>query len=208
MENDGRFTTQRFQSTLLHDEIPVTRVEIMDLLCDQFKLPKNLRTYSQFERLTFSFGQKYTASSGKDFWATNSGYTYVDSYGQKMRRDRFFVKGSVKKTYRLGDGRRVERVNSLCAEAVCFLRVTGLSQIVIPALDPVAFPDSSDLRDVFHDGSITFFLVRWFDPHPTCHQRDHLNRPICSTPLHINHCLWTYSKAERVRQSLPRTALS
>ena len=123
----------------------MTRVEIMDLLCDQFKLPKNLRTDSQFERLTFSFGQKFTASSGKDFWATNSRYSYVDGRGQRMRRDRFLVKGSVKKTYRLGDGRRVERVNSLCAEAVCFLRVTGLSQIVIPALDPVTFPDSTDL---------------------------------------------------------------
>ena len=112
------------------------------------------------------------------------------------------------KSYRLGDGRRVERVNSLCAEAVCFLRVTGLDQIVIPALDPVAFPDSKDFRDAFHDGSITFFLVRWFDPHPVCHTRDHLHKPICPGPLRINHCLWTYSKAESVRQSLPRTCLS
>ena len=209
MNDDGRFTTQRFQSTLLHEEIPVTRVELMDLLCDQFKLPKNLQTYNRFEDLTFSFGQKFTTSSGKDFWATDSRYSYSNSIGQKVRRDRFFVKGTVTKTYRLGDGRRVERVNSLCAEAVCFLTVSGLSQIVIPALDPVAFPETNDLRDAFHDGSMTFFLVRWFDPHPTCHQRDHLHRPICPDPLHTNHCLWTYSKADRARQSLlPRTCLS
>ena len=145
MNDDGRFTTQRFQSTLLHEEIPVTRVELMDLLCDQFKLPKNLQTYNRFEDLTFSFGQKFTTSSGKDFWATDSRYSYSNSIGQKVRRDRFFVKGTVTKTYRLGDGRRVERVNSLCAEAVCFLTVSGLSQIVIPALDPVTFPESKDL---------------------------------------------------------------
>ena len=208
MNDDGRFTTQRFQSTLLHEEIPVTRVELMDLLCDQFKMPKNLQTYNLFEALTFSFGQKFTTSSGKDFWATDSRYSYSNAVGRNVRRDRFFVKGVVTKSYRRGDGRRVERINSLCAEAVCFLRVSGLSQMVIPALDPVAFPESNDFRDAFHDGSITFFLVRWFDPHPTCHQRDHLHRPICPGPLRINHCLWTYSKTSRTRQSLPRSCLS
>ena len=70
MNGDGRFTTQRFQSTLLHEEIPVTRVELMDLLCDQFKLPKNLQTYNRFENLSFFFGQKFTTSSGTDFWTT------------------------------------------------------------------------------------------------------------------------------------------
>ena len=161
MNDDGRFTTQRFQSTLLHEEIPVTRVELMDLLCDQFKLPKNLQTYNRFEDLTFSFGQKFTTSSGKDFWATDSRYSYKNSVGQKVRRDRFFVKGTVTKTYRLGDGRRVERVNALCAEAVCFLTVSGLSQIVIPALDPVTFPENKDLRDAFHDGSMSPKRTEW-----------------------------------------------
>ena len=145
MHGDGPFTTQRFQRTLLHNEIPLTRVELMDLLCDQFKMPKVLQTYSQFERLTFSFGQKFTSSCGKNFWSTDSRYTYANAFGQRLRRDRFYIKGSVKQTYRLDDGRRVERVNSLCAEAVCFLNVSGLRQIVIPALDPVAYPDSKDL---------------------------------------------------------------
>ena len=78
--------------------------------------------------------------------------TYANAFDQRLRRDRFYIKGSVKQTYRLDDGRRVERVNSLCAEAVCFrfLKVSGLSQIIISALDPVTYPDSKEFREVFH----------------------------------------------------------
>ena len=101
--------------------------------------------------------------------------------------------------------RRVERLTSLCAEAVCFLRVSELGRTTIPALDPVAFPDTKDFRESFHDGSITFFLVRWFEAHPVSHERDHLHRPICPGPLHINHCLWTYAKTTNARQSVPHT---
>ena len=46
--------------------------------------------------------------------------------------------------------------------------------------------------------SITYCLVRWFEPHDTF-QRDDEHRPMCQGPLHINHCLWRYSKTDRPR---------
>ena len=109
----------------------------------------------------------------------------------------------VEKSYRLEDGRRVTRLNSLCAEATCFVTVSNLSRVAIPALDWSNPPEKSALRALVHNDSITFFLVRWFEPHPTSHERDHLHRPICPGPLHINHCLWTYAKTPSPRRSVP-----
>lgn len=205
MNGSGAFATPRFQAQLLHDEIPVTRVELMDMLCDQFKLPKTIRTYQNFERLGYRFGQKFTTSSGEHFWATDSQYTYTNVFNQRPRRDRFFIKGVVKQKYRLADGRRVERFNALCAEATCFLTVSNLSNIRIPALDPVNAPEKKEFRKSVHKNSITFFLVRWFAPHESSNERDHLNRPMCPGPLHINHCLWTYAKTQSARRSVPRS---
>ena len=204
------FTTRRFQVEMIHKEIPVTRVEFMDMLCDQFDLPKSVQTYRQFERLGFVFGQQFTcSSSGRTYWATDTNYTYPNVFNRRVRRDRFFVDGVVKQTYRLQDGRRVERTNSLCAEATCFLTVSKLSQVRIPALDPANAaaandPHKTELRSSVHNDSITFFLVRWFEPHHTSHERDQLNRPVCPGPLHVNHCLWTYAKTQSPRRSVPQ----
>jgi hypothetical protein len=131
-------------------------------------------------------------------------YTYPNLYGNKSRRDIFFVKGVVKKAYRLRDGRRVERYNSLCVEATCFLTVAKLSEVEIPALDPAISPDTAELRDSVHNDAVTFFLVRWFQAHHDSHQRDHLNRPICPGPLRLNHCLWEYAKTPSPRRSVPQ----
>ena len=206
----GSFTSRQFQSSLLHKEVLLTRVEIMDMLCDQFQLPKDLSTYAKFETLGYKFGQKFTTASGVHLWATDSRYTYESSNKRKVRRDRFLIKGVHKQTYRLGDGRRVERLNALCAEATCFLTVSNLSQMTIPALDPERFPGRAeeDLRTAVKNDSITFFLVRWFEPHILSHERDLLGRPICPGPLHINHCLWTYAKTSEPRRSLPPSTRS
>ena len=96
MVGEHRFDSQVFQSTLLHDEVPVTRVELVDLLCDQFKLPKTRDIYLKFERLDFVFGQKYTTASATHYWTTESSYTYADAFGRKSRRDRFSIKGWVR----------------------------------------------------------------------------------------------------------------
>ena len=208
MTGDGAFTTQRFQRTLLHEEIAVTRVELMDMLCDQFVLPKTLATYHDFERLGFEFAQKFISSCGETYWATDTRYPYTNTFGQRVRRDSLFIKGSVKRKYRLQDGRRVERWDSLCAETTCFLKVSGLSQLSMPALDPNVTPFRKEFRNACHNDSITFLLVRWFEPHPDSHQRDDMNRPVCPGPLHINHCLWTYAKTDNPRRSLPGSAMS
>ena len=163
---------------------------------------------SAFENLGFEFVQKFTSSSGENYWATDTRYTFANTFARRLRRDRFFIKGSVERMYRLHDGRRVERWDALCAEGTCFLRVSGLSTLSPPALDPVLTPYRKEFRNACHHDSITFFLVRWFEPHPDSQERDDLNRPICPGPLNINHCLWTYVKAPTRRQSLPRSAES
>ena len=199
----GSFSTPRFQSQLLHKEIPVTRVEFMDMLCDQFLLSKSTQTYRCFERLSYKFGQKFTTSAGENLWATDTQYTYSNVFNQKLRRDRFLIEGVVQQSYRLADGRRVERTNALCAEVTCFLTVDNLSQLDIPALDPARGPERKELRESVHDDSVTFFLVRWLEPHLSSLERDQLHRPICPGPLHINHCLWTYARTESARRSVP-----
>ena len=93
MANDGVFTTQRFQRTLLHEEIPVTRVELMDMLCEEFVLSKTLTTYTAFESLGFEFAQKFTSSSGENYWATDTRYTHANMFAQRLCRDRFFYPG-------------------------------------------------------------------------------------------------------------------
>ena len=155
--------TQLYQRKLLHDEVPVTRVEFMDMLCDELRLPKTLATYVSFTNLCFEFGQSFTCSDGKTFWATDSRYPYSNEKGQRMRRDRFSIEGSSKQTYRLTDGRRVERLNSLCGEATCFVIVRNLQCIDMPALDPITCPDEDfpqlrDLRAEIRNNSITFFF--------------------------------------------------
>ena len=45
------------QKRFLHPEVRVARVEIMDLVCDAFGIPKTRRSYAALGRLTWSFGQ-------------------------------------------------------------------------------------------------------------------------------------------------------
>ena len=75
---------------------------------------------------------------------------------------------------------------------------------MIPALDPTNGPDRAELRESVHNDSVTFFLVRWFEAHHDSHDRDHLHRPICPGPLHVNHCLWAYAKTQSPRRSVPQ----
>ena len=41
-------------------------------------------------------------------------------------------------------------------------------------------------------------LVRWLSPHPDALLRDDKPRPICSSPLDLNHALWQYTEDRRV----------
>ena len=81
--------------------------------------------------------------------------------------------------------------NALCCEAVCFLTINNIKSVI---------PDSDD--DLQY-----YALIRWLQPHPDSWERDALKRPVCPGPLHINNCLWEYSKTAVPRRAMidPRT---
>ena len=65
------------------------------------------------------------------------------------------------------------------------------------------------MRSSVKNDSLTFVVIRWFEPHRHSVERDQMRRPICPGPLHINHCLWTYAKTPEPRRSLrPTTSAS
>ena len=208
MDTGYPYTSALFQTRFLHEEVLVTRGELMDLLCDTLHLPKSLDTYKKFSGLDFEFGQKLTRADGHTFWGTDSQYGYEDSDGRRSRRDKVLVEGTVKCTYRLDDGRRVERVNALCAEITCFVVVSHLSLLPLPWLQPVGEdpldPVFEELRSFVHNDSMILTLVRWFEPHELSRERDNKHRPICPWPLNINHCLWKRAKTPAPRKMLFR----
>jgi hypothetical protein len=73
------YTSAMFQQRLLHEEVLVTRGELLDLLCDTLQLPKSLDSYRQLGGLDFEFGQKLTRADGHTFWGTDRQYGYEDS---------------------------------------------------------------------------------------------------------------------------------
>ena len=81
---------------------------------------------------------------------------------------------------------------ALCGEAICFFQVGNLQSI--------------DVRDanLIDRNSQIFILIRWLSPHPDSVERDQCYRPICPGPLHINNCLWQYSRTERARLCMNR----
>ena len=85
-----------------------------------------------------------------------------------------------------------ERGCALCAEAICFFQLENLQSI-----------DVHDTNLIDKDFQ-TFILIRWLSPHPHSVERDQCYRPVCPGPLHINNCLWQYSKTERVRLCMNR----
>lgn len=76
--------------------------------------------------------------------------------------------------------------NALCGEAVCFLAISNVKSIN---------------RDYVEDTQ-TYALIRWFEPHPDSWERDALKRPVCPGPMHVNNCLWVYSKTPTLRRSM------
>ena len=94
-------------------------------------------------------------------------------------------------------GEQVVKENALCGETVCFLKISNLGDILVPA--GLKRDDSS----TFDDPTFTFILIRWFEPDPIrTFERDPLHRPLCTGPLHVNHCLWRYAKTRTYRRAL------
>ena len=73
--------------------------------------------------------------------------------------------------------------NALCCETVCFLQLSNILALGL---------GGDDLEN--------FVIVRWLEPHPDSHDRDDQNLPVCPGPLHVNNCLWRYSRTPRLRR--------
>ena len=177
------------QRMFLHPEVMLTRFELLDLVCDLFRLPRRRQSYLSLNCLSWYFGQKLIRRDGKVFWATNSHYTYAfkGDKGQGRRRDCFAIEGT-----EVVDG----VTNALCMEAVVFLTLGSMSRL--PFALPASVMDQLD-RDT---DTLTLVLGRWFEPHQKSFQRDNRHRPICPGALHINHCLWRYALTSASRRSL------
>ena len=185
------FTDTGFQSTFLHRQARVARVELLDMLCEKFGLRQNLASYRLLERLHYTFGQKLTRDNGQTYWGTDTGYHFDTSYNCRRRRDilRINIKQEDKSTA------------AFCAQTVLFLTVYNVHSVIV---------DTSSLSDTLKEelysqivkDSLTFVLVRWFEPHHESFQRDSDNLPMCPGALYINHCLWTYASTPSDRKLL------
>ena len=186
LSNQHKFSSVAFQRIVVHREARIVTVELLDLLCDQFGLRRCLRSYDKLSKLRYVIGQKFVRTDGSVLWATDTKFSSGGTH--KKRRDFLFVKGT--ETSDVNTGRR----DALCCEAVAFLKVSGMTAAELNVLPC--------LRSDVHDDSINFVLARYLEPHPTAVERDSLHRPVCPGPLHINHCLWRYARAARVRAAL------
>ena len=186
----------RFQSSILHPQARIARVELLDLLCDKMNLPKTIQSYKRLQNLHYQFGQKLVREGdGKTFWATDYNYTFETSHKSRRRRDIVLVKGTERKRYLINIDEPVTMENALCGEAVFFLKISDLGDINVPP--EMERDESSTVRHPTY----TFILVRYFEPDPIrTFERDPLHRPLCTGPLHINHCLWRYSQANIYRK--------
>ena len=179
-----RFTTASFQETFLHREARIARVELLDLLCNKFEIPKSLASYTHLEQLRYHVGQKLIRRDGSVLWATDSNYPSDNKRG-KRRRDVLRIQGDEQVD--------TNTRNALCCEAVVFLNVS---------LERARFTIPDSVKEEVLDGSVTFVLGRWFTPHDTAVGRDSCNMPTCPGPLYINHCLWQYARARQIRKSM------
>jgi len=177
------------QTMILHSEVRLARVELLDLLCFKLTLPTCRSSYALLSRLQWNFGQKYTTSDGQDYWGTDTQYGYSSS-GQ--RRDQLVLHGSFPTKIRLLNGNVVKRQTALCCQVICFLRLDNMS-----ILRHYSLP--KDIKKEISDDSLILILVRWFEPHPTAIERDSDNFPMCPAPFDVNHALWQFAVTPKVR---------
>ena len=84
----------------------------------------------------------------------------------------------------------LENNTCLSAQIQMFIKATGFSN------DSIVLP--CEYRNpIRNDSSVVFALVRWMSPHPDAILRDLQSRPVCTSPLDINHALWTFTESRR-----------
>ena len=82
-----------------------------------------------------------------------------------------------------------------------FIRVSGFSE----QEGGISIPDDLKNQGRNSDNTLVLALVRWMSVHPNALIRDSELRPICPSPLDINHALWVFSKLGRRRESFSDT---
>ena len=181
------------QTSILHREVRIARVELMDMLCLKLNIPACRSTYKLLGGLQWEFGQKYTDSDGQIYWCTDSQYGYSSS---GLRRDILVLHGSSETKIRLADGQVVSRQTALCCQTICFVRLTYIRSVL------QRFPVPTDIKKQIEDDCLTLVLVRWLQAHPTATERDCNNFPMCPVPFHVNHALWQFAVTPTVRKVL------
>jgi hypothetical protein len=117
------------QQSVLHQELRLTRVEILDLLCAKFKMSRTTNSYALLEVLGWSFGQKLIMAGGATYWATDSAYTWYTDSDVRARRDCFILEGTETTTATLSGGRQERRKTALCCQAICFVKLTNVDSL-------------------------------------------------------------------------------
>ena len=117
------------QESVLHEEVRLARVELLDLLCSHLNMPRTTRSYAVLEHLDWSFGQKMTMTGGGTYWATDSAYSWYSDQNARNRRDCFILDGTQTKKVTLSDGRQVRRETALCCQAICFIKLDNIDSV-------------------------------------------------------------------------------
>lgn len=141
--------------------------------------------------------QKYIMDNAT-YWATDSQYIVASDDSRCKRRSIFKMDGEELADVILPDGSKEERSTTLCCQAICFVSIAG----VVDVLDTMNATLPEDMADEVQEDCIDFVLVRYFSPHPSAYERDTDLRPICPGPLRLNHCLWKFSKSNQFRRSM------
>ena len=74
----------------------------------------------------------------------------------------------------LPDGSKEQRQTTLCCQAVCFVSIGGITDV----LNIMNADLPEDMVTEVQDDCIDFALVRYFSPHPSAYERDTDLRPI------------------------------
>ena len=98
----------------------------------------------------------------------------------------------------LPDGSIEQRPAALCCQAVCFISIVGVTDV----LHNINADLPENMVTNIQGDCIDFDLVCCFSPHPSSYDRDTDFRPICPGSLRLNHCLWKFSKSARFRRSI------
>ena len=77
------------------------------------------------------------------------------------------------------------RGTCLSAQLIMFVQLSGFSN------------DNGGVPPVDGEDSVKHVLARWLTPHSRALIRDDMLRPLCPSPMDINHALWKFAEEDR-----------